>query len=303
MALSAVILAGFDGRYLHAIRKRLRREFPEGYVFRGAASSKRHHRSLYCQSEVEKILSEAADAVWGKSRRSTAFCRNPQRECAKKGVKRTCGKTERETCRLERPDRLILLYRADRTESRLLEHFGLSALSKSIVYTSGLKEQVAAEAAAKALRSLVNKGNAVAGDICRSTSPLLLPPRNFGSGAVRNLVGRVNDCSPVKQEVEKFRRENFDQSRREYISRRGIGFSAAKPTERHGVSSGGGKVSRELKANFRAGCSYPSDYHWDVQPIKSKLDGSLAFDCEDSGTVRPKKGYTNIWPDDHISRI
>lgn len=302
---TAVVLAGLPGKMYWPIYRLLNERFPTGYVFRGIpGKSLGVGRALYDDGQIAKLMQQAADAVWGNSRRSNAFCRNPQRPCALRDGKKACGKTADQSCSLAKPDRLLVLANAGDGLGRLLNHLVDAALFAELECPDGTSEAALGLDCVEKVERLQRKAAEVEARISDPSCPLLLPPVNFGAGAVRNLLARINACSPTGKEVTAFRRDNFDRAFRAFRNERGILFSAAKPEARHGREGGHASIGAALRATYRLGCAYTQDYHWDCT-IKTEggLAGKMAFKCSVKGKIWPKGRHTNTWPDDFVTPI
>ena len=300
----AIILAGLPGRAHNLTLERLRAAFPVGYVIRGvAAPLSSARRANYAPTAVDAVLAAASDAVFGHSRRPVSFCRNPQRTCAAKAIAgKTCGRSGAQSCALEAPTRLILLFQQGDAEQRLLSRFHFAALQRQLPERLYNKPALTAEYCVEQVTLLANKASLVEGALRDRGNPLLLPPKNFGKGgAVSNLLNAVNACADIKQSVEGFRRDHFRRDVRKFEGSRNLGFKPAERNEQHGTGTEAPSIDWALPKRFRLGCAYDNSQHWDVSPLDGKgFQKKIAVTCREHGRQFPPKRHVNIWPDDWI---
>ncbi|WP_267433843.1 hypothetical protein, partial [Sphingomonas sp. GM_Shp_1] len=255
---------------LDAVRGRLSRDF-SGYVVRGvAAPTRRNGLAVYDSDEIAKVLGQAADGVFGSSRRPVGFCRNAQRGCSKTGAGRKCDKAGHQACALEQPRRLFLVYQEGSNEAELLKTFAHAALPLRIPRSVYGQRQHTADRCAEAIRTL-NARAAVIEPVLKPGSALLLPPRIFGQhNAVTNLLDRVVAGKNPVRELRDFRQLHWDKAERAFVGRSRLGFSPGHDAGLHGEPHDHADIAVALTRRYRLGCVYDGAFHWDVSP----MDGS-----------------------------
>lgn len=301
---TAVAVVGVPGTITNALRKRLEREFPSGYVLRvTGAIVRRDNLASYDPGLLEQALDAATDAVFGNSQRPVGFCRNPNRPCQKNsGGRHTCGRSGNEACMLDKPRFLLVAYQDGESKNRLKELLYFAPIFFEIPKDLYGKPKQTADFVAQKVRSISKLLPLIQDTFSAGTPPpLLLPPRNFGSGdAVRKLIERVTavQASP-KLEVTDFRRVFFERKRGCFVGRGGLGFCGPAP---HGTAAAYERRDIALSRNYRAGCAYPPDRHWDVQPPPpaKSLGGRWTIYCRLSGESRPRGRYVNLLTDDCV---
>ena len=142
---------------------------------------------------------------------------------------------------------------------------------------------------------------------------LLLPPKNFGSGADA-VFECVRDASLAGDEREEFKKRLRDVSRslrtqrkgsREYfVGQRGLVFrSPGKAGARHGLapdwkSPGGHDASCVIRGRLRFGASYDPEFHYDCDIPD---DGDRNFpSCHGAKRISRNRAHANIAPNDNI---
>lgn len=134
MGRTAVTLAGVPGRISSSVLSALRRDLPDGYVFRVPGAKLQGDRlARYDARTIDDIVENARDAVFGTTKRPNSFCRNPERPCAlRDGQRHGCGREGEATCTLEKPDYCIVLYQEGVEEEALLRKLHFSAATTRI---------------------------------------------------------------------------------------------------------------------------------------------------------------------------
>lgn len=299
MALTAIVLAGFPSSVLEAVRERLGRRYP-GYVIRGAAAPLRHNGlSLYDSAEIAKVLNQAADGVFGSSKRPVGFCQNSQRGCRKATAKGKCDISGNQACTLTRPERLLLLYQEGEREDDLLRSFAHAPLPYRVPQNLYGHRQNAADVCEAAVEELNRRATAIERKLGLG-SALLLPPKAFGqSGAVRLMLDRVAQGSDPIRELRTFRQNHYDRPTRSFIGRSRLGFKAGQDAGLHGAPHDESNISIALSRRYRLGCHYDGSFHWDVSPSDgSDLNGDYRFATRDKGEQRPRGRNVNVLVDD-----
>lgn len=299
MALSAIILAGFTGTGLDAVRERLARRYPDS-VIRGAAAPSRHNRlSLYDATDIRKVLDQAADAVFGSSTRPVGFCQNSQRGCRKKVADGKCDLSGNQACLLTKPARLFLLYQEGEREEDLLRTFAYAPLPHRVPQNLYGERRNAADFCETAIEELNRRATAIERQLGFG-SALLLPPKAFGQGgAVRLMLDRVAQGSDPTRELRNFRQNYYDKPSRQFVGRSRLGFKPGQDAGLHGAPHDAEDVRIALSRRYRLGCQYDGSFHWDVSPMNgSHLNGEYRFETRDKGEQRPKGRNANILVDD-----
>lgn len=303
---TAVVLAGIPGNVYWQIYRGLAQRFPVGYVFRGLPGRvDRGVGAIYDARQRDLLLSQAADAVWGSTRRSLTFCRNPHRTCALRSNGKTCAKADSDSCRLSMPRHLLIVSVSgseDEVIRRLFRDSALHAVIDHVTFQRSWRQGL--DACGRAIEALRAKADDVATKIGDPSAPILLPPANFGRMVVRGLISRINSCNQVGDECRQFRRAHFRKDLRAFENARGVLFSSAAGTERHGTVGADRDIQENLRSLYRLGCAYPANYHWDCTAEgPSGLNGDFRFHCVEKGSVKPGGRHTNVWPDDFITPI
>ncbi len=299
MALTTIILAGFPGNVLDAVRDRMSRDF-SGYVVRGvAAPTRRNALAVYDAEEIAKVLGQAADGVFGSSRRPVGFCRNVQRGCSKTGAGRKCDKAGHQGCTLEQPRRLFLVYQEGTSEAELLKSFAHAALPLRIPRNVYGQRQHTADRCFEAVRTL-NARAAVIEPALKLGSALLLPPGIFGQHhAVTNLLDRVASGRDPVRELRDFRQLHWDKTARAFVGRSRLGFSPGHDAGLHGEPHDLADIAIALTRRYRLGCVYDGAFHWDVSPLDgSHLAEKYVLNTRDKGKLRPGGKNANVLVDD-----
>lgn len=299
MALTAIILAGFPGSVLDAIRDRLSTRFP-GSVIRGLAAPTHHNGlAVYAESEIAKVLDQAADGVFGSSRRPVGFCRNAQRGCSKTVADGKCDKAGNQACSLQKPDRLFLVYQEGTHETALLKRFAHAALPFRIPRRVYGQRRHTADLCEDAVERLQARAAVIERSL-EFGSALLLPPAAFGqSDAVASLLDRVAAGKEPVRELRAFRQAHYDKQSRAYVGRSRLGFSPGHYAGLHGEPNDIADLSIALTRRYRLGCAYDGTFHWDVSPLDgSHLSGKYRFKTRDNGAQRPKGRRANVLVDD-----
>jgi hypothetical protein len=299
VALTAIILAGFPSAVLETTRKRLARRYP-GYIIRGAAAPSRSNRlCLYDSAEVGKILDQAADSVFGSSKRPVGFCQNSQRGCRKKVADGKCDTSGNRACILLKPERLFLIYQEGEREddlSRALAHAPLLYRLPQNLYG---QSQNAAELCESAIEELIARAKAIEHHLGFG-SALLLPPKAFGRDAVvRSMLDRITHGSDPTKELRAFRQNFYDKASHQFVGRSRLGFKPGNIAGLHGIPHDTDDVGIALSRRYRLGCHYDGSFHWDVSPMDgSQLNGKYLFQTRDAGDQRPKGRNANVLVDD-----
>lgn len=299
MALTAIILAGFPDTALGAVREQLSRRYPS-YVIRGAPALIRNTRlSLYDADEIAKVLGQAADGVFGSSKRPVGFCRNVQRGCRNKVADGKCDRASNQACALDKPNRLFLLYQEGEHESELLRIFAHAALPFRILRDVYGQRRKAADQCEIAVEELNGRATAIESHF-KLGSALLLPPKAFGQGgAVGDLLRRVASGHDPMRELRAFRQSHYDKASHSFIGRSRLGFKQGQDAGLHGDPADADDVAIALSRRYRLGCVYDGSFHWDVSPLDgAHLNGNYRFETRDNGTQRPQGRNANVLVDD-----
>lgn len=299
MALTAIILAGFPGSVLGAVRDRLSTRYP-GSVIRGVAAPTYHNRlAVYAEAEIVKVLDQSADGVFGSSRRPVGFCRNAQRGCSKKVADGKCDNAGHQACVLDKPDRLFLVYQEGANEAMLLKRFAHAALPFRIPRSVYGQRRHTADQCEDAVERLYARAALIERSLDFG-SALLLPPTAFGQrDAVADLLDRVAAGRDPVRELRAFRQDHYDKQSRAYVGRSRLGFSPGHDAGLHGEPNNMEDVSIALTRRYRLGCAYEGTFHWDVAPLDgSHLAGNYQFKTRDKGPQRPKGKSANVLVDD-----
>lgn len=292
------MLAGFPRTALDAVRERLKVRFPS-YVIRGVAATTRHnHLCLYDSGEITKVLDQAADAVFGSSKRPMGFCRNEQRGCQKK-PRGKCDLASHQACTKTMPDRLFLLYQEGEREEDLFRKFSHAPLPLCVPKELYAKPRQAADFCEDAIEQLNRRAGLIAGQL-RAGSALLLPPKAFGrSSAVKLMLDRVARGSDPTSELRAFRQDFYDKATRKFVGRSDLGFMPGQAAGLHGTPNDQTDAAIALTRRYRLGCTYRGDFHWDVSPMDgSDLNGRHRFETRDNGVLSPKGKNANVLVDD-----
>lgn len=299
MALTTIILAGFPGTVLGAVREKLSRRYP-GFVIRGLASPTRATGlANYDTDEITKVLGQAADGVFGSSKRPIGFCQNSQRGCQNKIADGKCNKAVNQACSLEKPHRLFLLYQEGEHEKVLLHNFAHSALPFRIPKFFYGQRGNTADQCEIAVEKLNRRAAAIERHL-KLGSALLLPPKAFGqSRAVEELLERIASGNDPLHELRSFRQFHYNKEARAFVGRSRLGFRPGQDAGLHGEPHDAHDVAIALSRRYRLGCVYQSSFHWDVSPLDgSHLAGKYKFQTRDKGLQRPQGRNANVLVDD-----
>ena len=300
--LYAVALAGVPGRIVGSVVQALQERFADSHVFRGAGAPLRDNgQTLYNDAVVDEALRMAADAVFGKSRRPHGFCRNTGRPCAIKNAgKNDCGRSAEQTCSLQKPDFLIVLYQEGANEEKLLNTLHHSAYCVRLPKSCYNRRDRTIEAAVGALKEAGPVLGRIRRDIGSSKSPLLLPPNNFADASLNALL-RDALKDGAKAQAEQFKRAYYGKKEQAYISRKALGFEPAALAGRHGIADVHSRSDLAVSRSLRLGCQYVRDFHYDVSRLDRRdFGGRTIFSCREKGTLRPHGGHANVSVDDCV---
>ena len=299
MALTAIILAGFPGSVLDAVRSRLSTRYP-GSVIRGIAAPTYHNGlAVYAEAEIAKVLDQSAEAVFGSSKRPVGFCRNAQRGCSKTVADGKCDNAGHQACALEKPNRLFLVYQEGTNEAVLLKRLAHAALPFRIPRSVYGQRRHAADQCEDAVERLYARAALIELSL-NFGSALLLPPAAFGQrNAVSDLLDRIAAGKDPVRELRAFRQNHYDAQSRAYVGRSRLGFSPGHDAGLHGEPNDMDEVAIALTRRYRLGCVYDGTFHWDVAPLDgSHLAGNYQFKTRDKGSQRPKGKSANVLIDD-----
>ena len=299
MALTTVILAGLTGSVLDAVREQLSQRYP-GVVIRGLASATRNNRlAFYDAGEITKVLGQAVDGVFGSSKRPIGFCQNSQRGCQKKVADGKCDRADNQTCALEKPARLFLIYQQGENEEALLRGFAHAALPFRMPRSTYGQRRNAADMCEAAIKTLNERAASIECHLSLG-SALLLPPKAFGQRrAVNGLLERIALGNDPVRELRSFRQNHYDKAARAFVGRSRLGFSPGQDAGLHGEPHDANDPSIALSRRYRLGCVYQGSFHWDVSPLDgSHLAGNYEFQTRDKGSQRPQGRNANVLVDD-----
>ncbi|WP_455918749.1 hypothetical protein [Ensifer canadensis] len=300
--LYAVVLAGLPGRIAPAVKAEIQEKYSDNVVVRATgALLQKDKLALYDNQTITDVVKSAADAVFGKSKRPHGFCRNIDRPCALRDpIKLSCGKTDEQTCIRQRPDFLLVLYQEGQYEAHLLEalhHCALTVKLPKTCYNHLGRTTTAVTDGIEAARSTLG----IIKKMMESTkTPLLLPSKNLKEKGFDKLLSAANR-SGAKNDVEQFKRQWFDKRKHYYICRPQLAFEPSSLSGRHGIPDVNENPALALSRNYRLGCQYIRDFHYDVYRQDEKhLSGGHEFVCREIGSRWPSERHINITVDDCI---
>jgi hypothetical protein len=131
MPTYAITLGGVPARIMPGVITALRARYSDNHVFRGDGARLYEDRlANYHDEYVNRLVATASENVFGRSSRPKGFCRNPGRGCALIAARKdSCLRNPSQTCYLQKPDFLLLLYQAGRSEEVLFKRLHHSVFS------------------------------------------------------------------------------------------------------------------------------------------------------------------------------
>lgn len=296
---TAVVISGVPAKTLQRVMQRLNRDFNPGYVFRGRGAPLSAQRvATYSREVVDAAIADATDAIFGTTQRAVSFCRNISQPCVSRGARgKTCGRKQGQSCGLERPDRLLLLFQEGRDEQSLTKAFYHSALTRRISAAAYGDADETAEEIAGTIRNTKGQLAFIESEFTSRRTPLLLPPRAFRtSGAVPKLLIEANAIQDPSRLVMQFRIAHWKQDGHVFCSDQDLHFKAE---EKHGIA---GNLSQAfaLSATYRLGCAIAPGFHWNVSPADGSSFKGRAFDCREEGAIKVSASHVNFFADDRI---
>lgn len=300
--LYAVTVAGVPGRILGPVLDALRQRYSDTFVImgRGAPLSDKS-LTTYDTAVVDASLEASTEAVFGKTKRPHGFCRNSQRPCALRNAhKDDCGKTPEHTCSLQRPDFLVLVYQEGLQEDLLLRRFHYAPLSVRLPKECYNRRDRTIEAISERLSAAKGWLGQIRSAVSSTKSPLLLPPLNFDVKSLTKLLSGAAEEN-LKASSEAFKRAHFSRDTKAYDGSRGLQFKPADSGGKHGAADTYAKPEIALTRQFRLGCQYSDDFHYDVtlSGEQRSLKG-LKFVDRATGDYETKDDRLNILVDDCI---
>ena len=304
MPLYAVALAGIPGTIINEVRAELRQRFSDRHAFRAAGAPERSSKlTLYDNKVISASGEMAADVVFGKTSKPWGFCKGDTKPCAlREGGNKSCLRTPEQTCAMERPDHLVLIYQQGDNEDALLKEMHFAPIALRIPRECYGKKIATIEN----IIALLGDVEKIAGDLRDAlrthSSPLFLPPINFGS---KNLDQLLNDA--MKGLASDKDRRQFKQNNtvnrngaKSYRGRSKLCFTPCEGQQQHG--DGGNQLAFNLALTkiYRLGCVYDDEFHYDVTRLDEKhFDGKTAFTCRRGGIQHPTgKENVNVYVDD-----
>lgn len=217
---------------------------------------------------------------------------------------------------------LILLYvnRADGSEAKLVERFGIEALivplntllSASTPLKTGGQRNSVVNRLIQETRSAINHARRLLAVIAEEVTNranrtcLLLPPDTFGKEFDR-VVERISSAAHRREEPSDFRKalrsvsRSLSKKEGRYFERKGLVFKSPGKA-RHGLapswSDDEHNSSCVIRGRLRFGASYDPRFHYDCAIAKG---ASRHFPgCHEPETVPQSRSYVNVAPNDNV---
>jgi hypothetical protein len=299
MPTYAVTLGGVPARIMPTVLTSLRARYSDNHAFRGEGA-RLYNDGLanYHEEYVSRLVATASENVFGTSARPKGFCRNPGRGCALIAPRKdSCLRNPSQTCYLQKPDFLLLLYQAGHSEEALFKRLHHSVFSIQLSQGCYDRAERTIGEAVEAIRRAVPLLDSVRTALNRAKKALLLPPLNFGRGPeLEELFRAALQGDTLAGQLQSFRADHFLKSRRAYRGRNKLAFRPGT----HGVAGDELRDELALSKVFRLGCQYDNNFHWDVSRLDcSAFDGSITFHCRRGGPERPSgPKHVNVLVDD-----
>jgi hypothetical protein len=302
-SIFAAVLAGVPARIFGEVTKALNTRYPDVMALRGHGTKLFASRlPTYSHEDIHTFFHEAADAVFGSSSRPKGFCRLPHRDCAmEKKSSKSCGnEKDGRACGRRKPDHFFLIYQAtsDADKNRLLDSFYFAPSVVELPKESYDHKTRTVDAIVAGVEHALNTGKIIRGNASGQSPATLLPPENFGRKELRKLLRLAMAAKITKADYHLFRREFFAQNKY-FKGRSGLAFEPGINEMAHGFAGSVADVKIALTRHYRAGCSYRSDFHWDVSRVdRSDLAGGAQFHCRIGGPKKASGTHINLLPDD-----
>jgi hypothetical protein len=304
--LYAVVLAGLPGTIVSAVTQALRNRYSDNYVFRAAGAPLRTQRTTeYDEKVISDSLRMASDAIFQKSQRPFGFCRNTNRPCAIKNAgKHNCGRNEAQSCELQKPDFLMVLYQEGEGEEKLISRFHYAALFGKLTRSSYGRQERTIDAVVSQLERATPILGSIRKDLTSTKSPLLLPPDNFRKQELYDLL-RGGGANGEKAAITQFKRTHFrgvsGSDKKAYVGRSDLEFQPADIDGWHGIADAEELGELAISSIFRLGCRFKRDFHYDVSRLSgTDLAGRVPFYCRRGGIIHPRGRYVNVSVDDVV---
>lgn len=299
--LVAAVLAGVPAEISLDVLKAVREKFPDQVVLRAVGARTYETKfAVYDRTYCDSVLDQAVDAIFGQSDRPKSFCRHPAKSCVEVSAnKKNCGGGPDLACGRRKPDRFLLFYQAsaDGGADELISMMAHSARIIPIPRERYNDLDRTVDFIVGAIASVSASTEVVASNIASGAPSILLPPLNFDRKELRRLLkaGVVN--SLTKASLKAFRSAYF-KADKYFLGRARLAFEPTNAATSHGIVGVVSERSRALASHYRAGCSYPGDFHWDVSPKgergKSAGWGDTKIYCPIEGAQAPKGKHANV---------
>ena len=291
--ISHVLVAGVPARFHDPLREVLGRIAREDQGFRPIiVPFQREHAPIYSSGYIRKVV-----ATLG---RDVSACRAPQ-TCLVAYIDHEASELLREAVH-----RYALLAALDPLQGDELRQDR----------TAQAVNRIATDLR-RAYKQFRNVVNAVGGEVDsgrRSRTPLLLPPRNFGSqhlcGLLRTLAcglvdaGSLQDAQRmISTAVQGFlnRHPMISMDGRKLAHSNGAALFKAPGNDLHGQQHARDDHPDEcrLGARLRLGHCFHEKFHYDVIPARGRFGATLPS-CHGTFEVPHGRAHVNIAPNDHV---
>jgi hypothetical protein len=307
--LYAIVLAGVPSDTAIEVLNKLRKKYQNRHAIAGLRASKCDDSMAdYNDNVVNQIMKVAVNVIFEKTAQPWGFCDGPDEHCAlkqdKAGKIKSCKRDARYSCAIRKPDRFIVLYQQGINEESLLRRLHYSAFTYRIpqdCYGDTNKTFEVADSVISLAREQFGRLDRA---MKSKSSPLLLPPINFGLKSLKNLLSQVmSDCDLlplVKRFEQEYYKSNNDTGKGGYRGRNSLIFPP--PDHKHALARIENDEEIAISKHYRLGCRYEESHHYDVGTISGRdLDGSIHFYCRKTkSSTKPKAPKVSIFVDDSI---
>jgi hypothetical protein len=308
MSRYAVVLIEVPARVCDEVVSKLKADFATDHLIVADRSPQRPERyALYDQAGIERALKICATAVFGKTSRPYSFCRRPTQKCVLRAQKKThadCGLSESQTCGIERPDYLLVLYQAAKDDSPILRELGFSAFARRLPLSCYGHAQQTFSEAKTAISEAKDKLTELNQWIKhKPRTPLLLPIKNFQPGSVLDMLKRSTRTRDLSVVTQRFNQSYWEAARQGFLNSSSLLFRPTPAAIAHGGRSAEPSEKKALRTEYRLGCCYDPGFHYDVTHTTSPTLANYIFMCSRNGEVACSRSdeYVNVYPDDFIS--